>query len=164
MCADVTEISALVLSALAIVVSGFSFFYTQGRMDRREIEKWRRDELLRLTNSILEISRRRQSVLYDDLTKIELNGTFLVSREELDFRGSTHQMRVCADQIRLLDPNLADTADTLVALFQKADECYSPHEDHYSEIESLLVDEKQLEAVRADLVRSCGGFWRGHGR
>ncbi|MHA4854216.1 hypothetical protein L1080_032440 [Rhodococcus sp. MSC1_016] len=141
---------ATALSIVAIAATVANFLFTQWRTDQRETDKWRRDEMLRLTGSMLELSGQRQSELSADLSHLE--GTGRAAPKDSDPWALTRQMAIVAQQLHLLDEYLARKADAVRELHSAAEHKYSPNEDPYSDTGQLLAERPALETAHDQLV------------
>lgn len=142
---------ATVLSVVAIAATVANFLFTQWRTDRRESEKWRRDELLRLTSSLLQLSSGRQSGLIADLSHFE--GTGRASPDDFDPWANTREMKVVVQQLHLLDGALADRARAVWHLHEQAERGYYPDENPWDDTDQLTVPADALDAAHSALVR-----------
>jgi hypothetical protein len=144
----------------AIAISGFAaagtvanFLFTQWRTDRREINKWRRDELLKLTSAMLQLSRTRQTALVHNYEVMLYQSPR--SYVSADSEDKLFQMEVVVEQIRLLDSRLSKAAVAVYELHRDAERQLIdvPDDgDQVGQIEALLVDQDRLDELHADLV------------
>lgn len=142
---------ATTLSVIAVAATVANFLFTQWRTDRREADKWRRDELLRLTSSLLELSGRRQSELIADMSALESSGR--AAPADSDAWALTREMRIVALHIRLLDEDLAHTADAVWKLHYQAEASYNPQPNQWEDTNQLVVVDDSLEAAHSAVVR-----------
>ncbi|WP_147414491.1 hypothetical protein [Rhodococcus rhodochrous] len=142
---------ATVLSITAIAATVANFLFTQWRTDRRESDKWRRDELLRLTSEMLQLSGQRHSELIADLSFEE--GTGRAAPPDSDAWALTRQMKIVAQQLHLLDEELARASDAIWKLHADAERDYYPSSDPYQDIGQLLADGDLLEVAHGQLVQ-----------
>lgn len=102
---------ALIIAAASPLVVALGFWYTQRRTDRREIAKWRNEQLLAAVSELLRLSTQRQSELsdaYDDY----------VYAAGMPQRGGKSSEKVwkielLVEQVRLLDRRCADAAEAI---------------------------------------------------
>lgn len=147
------EWATVTFSGLAVLVGAANFLYTQRAVGQREIAKWRREELQKLTAQMLQLSLSRQSQLLDYYE------SFMDSRRGTTNRGfssngNVWEMELLVEQFRLLDGRMAVSAE---ALFQAH---YATHRraaeaepaDPMTEIEAEMVDEDELQRLHRELV------------
>lgn len=143
---------ATVLSVVAIVAAFGNFLYTQWRSDRREIEKWHRDELLRLVGSLLQLSSRRQVNLLAELGHME--GSDGRPVEDTDSFELTRQMRYSVEQLALLDDRVAAAANAVYQLHLAVERKSYPNEDPYEDVGQLVVEQAKLTDAHAELTQA----------
>ena len=142
---------ATILSSVAIVAAVANFLFTQWRTDRRESEKWRRDELLRLTSSFLRLSSSRQSGLIADLSQLE--GTGGASKDDFDAWALTREMTIVVQQLQLLDEALAEKSEAVLDLHLGTERKYYPSENEWDDMNQLIVPDDAFEAAHAAVVK-----------
>lgn len=106
------NVLALIIAAASPVVVALGFWYTQRRTDRREIAKWRNEQLLSAVSELLRLSTQRQSELvdaYDDY--VFQFGVPLRSGKKSSEK--VWKMELLVEQVRLLDRRCADAAEAI---------------------------------------------------
>lgn len=101
----------LIVAAASPIVVALGFWYTQYKTDRREIGKWRSEQLLSAVSELLQLSTRRQSELSDAYDSfVYQHGVPLRGGKSSD---SVWKMELLVEQIRLLDQRSADAAEAI---------------------------------------------------
>lgn len=150
------------ISTLALLVSIGTAIYTRHSADRREITKWKRDELLRATSELSQLSSHRQAVLlaayeswlspptahrFDPFNTSTTGGPHPVH--------SVAQMLMLVERIRLIDPEVAAAAARIAeahrAAVAAADACPDPN-DIVSQLEGLIAPVDRLRQLHEDLT------------
>jgi hypothetical protein len=124
------EIATLAISGVALLVSictaAGTAIYTQRVTDRRELAKWRRDELLRATSELAQLSSNRQALLSAAFDSRIGNGVERIDPFDTNTTGGPHPtqsvdtMFVLVERIRLIDTGVADAAEQLAKEHRKA--------------------------------------------
>lgn len=130
---------AIAISAFAAAGTVANFVYTQWATNRREVAKWRREELQKLVGRLLQLSRDRQSDLDEAYEAYEFH-----QRRDFEARATGQhiaEMELIVEQIQLLDDRLAVSARSLWEAHAQARREYANSEpqDPMSEIEMLSV-------------------------
>jgi hypothetical protein len=134
---------AIIISAVAAAGAVGNFFYTQWRTDQRDITKWQREELQKLTANILQLSASRQSALNEAYEAYESGFRRFI--DESDTTASSNrvgEMELVVEQIRLLDDRVAECASAVWKAHSSAEWDYQMSEqtDPMSEIELLAAE------------------------
>ncbi|MFJ2834629.1 hypothetical protein ACIO52_04635 [Nocardia sp. NPDC087230] len=153
---------ATVLSAIAILVAAANFFYTQWKTDRREIEQWRREELLKLTSSLVELSYARHVDLGNEYERRTMWGAGSGARTS-SFE-QTRRMQLIVVQIGILNDSVAEAAGKLVELHITKERDRQYTENPVDDIGQLMVDESALLGGHAALVKSFRELTEGRRR
>lgn len=143
----------LVIAAASPVAVAAGFLYTQRRTDRREIAKWRNEQLLVAVSEFLRLSTQRQSELndaYDDYVHHRDSGRRGGKSSE-----KVWQMELLVEQIRLLDRRCVVAAGAIYERHRLAQVRWAtefqgqmvPPDDEYA---ALMVDD--LASPHAALV------------
>ncbi|MCD2106996.1 hypothetical protein O4214_17755 [Rhodococcus erythropolis] len=150
---------ATILSVVAISATVVNFLFTQWRTDRREVDKWRRDELLRLVSSMLALSSQREAELSADLSSLEAEGR--ASPDDSDPWALTRQMKIVVQQILLLDESLSQQANKICLVHVESETGYYPDQNPYNDTGQLLPDRDRLEKAHHELVATFrSNAWR----
>lgn len=143
---------SILLSVVALVVSVSVAFYTQWAMNRREVDKSRREMLTRSVASLIEKSTSRNESIrdwalvgdYDDMSNAQSNILLKLEREmvfdlvQIRIAGS----RETCDAASKLQ-NLHSISQEMITRFEQADvPTLRPH-----------VDQKELENHTNNLIR-----------
>ncbi len=147
---------AIAAASPAVVAAGF--LYTQWRTDRREISKWRNEQLLVAVSELLRLSTQRQSALNDAYQDY-------VHHRDSGRRGGKSseniwQMELLVEQIRLLDRRCVVAAETIYSEHRLAQVRWAtefegqmvPPDDEYA---ALMVE--NLASLHASLVHAFQG-------
>lgn len=134
----------LIVAAASPIVVVLGFWYTQRQTDRREIAKWRNDQLLATVSELLRLSTQRQSELLDayDAYIYHYDGV----RRGGKSSEKVWKMELLVEEVRLLDRRCADAAEEIykghkAAQFRAATEFrgdFQPPDDEYA---ALMVDD-----------------------
>lgn len=144
----------LVIASASPLAVAAGFLYTQRRSDRREIAKWRNEQLLGAVSELLRLSTQRQSELseaYDDYVHHRASG-----RRGAKSSKKVWQMELLVEQIRLLDRRCVAVAETLyeghrLAQVRWATEFQGPMVPPDDEYVALMVED--LASLHVALVR-----------
>lgn len=111
----------IVSAAVSIVSALFSWYFTHRSASKRDLQNWRRGELLKNTSRLIELSTKRHNLVRSRLRELH----------ELDSRKTenwnTHadlveEMRSLVDQIKLLHaPKLIERFEELVFTHQESE-------------------------------------------
>lgn len=145
----------LVISIFAVAGTFTNFFYTQWATGRRDVAKWRREELQKLTASILQLSASRQGELGEQYEAYESNHQRYIDKSDGSAKiNHVAQMGLVVEQIRLLDSEVSKKAAAIRDAHQSAEWNYQTSErtDPMSEIEMLSVD--GLDDLHSALIDS----------
>ena len=120
-----TAATSLLLSIAALVVSISTTVYNQRVTGRREIDKWRRDELLRTTAELAQLASDRQALLsaafdgeVETGPRVDIHNS--TTRGGPDPIRSVDTMFVLVERIRLIDTAVADAAEKLAQAHRAA--------------------------------------------
>lgn len=138
-------------------MSGWSLIYTHSRTQRREIGKWQREELLKLTSSLMQASTQRQTKLTDEWDRLNLGVDSAEREGEPTIWELTGRMLLNVEQIALLDSRTAQAARAVYELHRDAERGYSPSGNLLREVEELCVNVDDLAARHSELVRAFQG-------
>lgn len=146
---------AIVIAAFAVAGTIANFLFTQWRTDRREVNKWRRDELMKLTSAVLQLSRSRQTSLLHNYEVAIYHSpkSFMATNSD----ENVYQMEILVEQIRLLDSRLSDRAEAIYELHRQAAQRLADEPDdgnHVWQIEQLMVDGEQMNKLHRALMAS----------
>jgi hypothetical protein len=128
-----------VFSALAVAGTVANFLYTQWATNRRDIAKWRREELQKLISNLLQLSQSRQSDLNEAYEAFESHFHNPLPGRERSTGQNVWQMELIVEQIRLLDDELAASAEAVWKAHRDAEWEYAAagDADPMSELELL---------------------------
>ncbi|MGX1809699.1 hypothetical protein ACWIGI_28595 [Nocardia sp. NPDC055321] len=146
-------LAAVIVSGVTSVATTWNFWYTQHRTDKREMWKWKREELQKLTAKFMATSAQRQSGLMEHLGRLETGGSF---REgQTSSAQLAEEMLLTLTQIELVDEATAVAARAVYQLHRDAEDRYYPTGgDLYKEISDITVDPGELSAKHAALVEA----------
>jgi hypothetical protein len=134
-----------------------TFSLPSGRPTPREIRKWRREELQKLTASLLQLSAGRQGELEEAYDAYESHyQRFIEKHEGSPKTNYVAQMGLVVEQIRLLDDQVAEKAKAVRDAHQSAEWEYQTSEesDPMSEIEMLAAENlSELHSALIDTFR-----------
>lgn len=134
---------AIAISAFAAAGTVANFLYTQWATSRREIRKWQREELQKLTGSLLQLSAARQGELDAAYEAHVSNYQRFVNTGEgskpIDY---VAKMGLVVEQIRLLDDRVAEKAKAVRDAHRSAEWDYQTSEqsDPLTELQTLAAD------------------------
>jgi hypothetical protein len=161
--ATTAALVAAVLTVLNIGISLFNVFYSQRKSDRREVTKWRSDNLLKLTSKLMELSSERQSVLIEALNALNDNRVWPDRPVRTDEK--VWQMEPIVAQIRLINDEVAAGAEALYLVHKKCEDDYAAADWDYLElgpteqIETLTVTElSDLHLNLTNMFRRVSGL------
>jgi hypothetical protein len=151
------------ISIFAVAGTFSNFLFTQWATGRRDIAKWRREELQKLTATILELSTSRQGELNEAWEAYESHyqREFDRDTESLKKPNYVAQMSLVVEQIRLLNPEVAEKAAAIRDAHQSAEWRYQTSEeaDPMSEIEMRAADGlKELHSELIDFFQLATGL------
>lgn len=151
--------AAIVTAALTLVNVGITIwnvFYAQGRTDRREVQKWKSDEVMKLTSRLLQLSTERQSSI--DQFIGELEGQYRIQNRPGKSAEKVWEMELLVEQIRLLSDYLAQAAAAVYQAHKAREDAWAQADDfegdYLTEIATLAVDPKTLEKLHKSLVNA----------
>lgn len=153
----------LVISIFAVAGTFSNFLYTQWATGRRDIAKWRREELQKLAATILELSTSRQGELGEAYEAYESHYQRFISRDEAPSKNPNYvaKMSLVVEQIRLLDPDIAEKAAAIRDAHQSSEWRYqtSDEADPMTEIEMLAADgQNELHSRLIDSFQVATGL------
>ena len=142
----------VLISVLALIVSTFSLWFTQYKSDRREIERWRRDELLRSTNEFLRLSIERQTVILNEVTRLE-DRTYAPPSSSLHTLAAVQSMEAIAEQLLLIDAKVARAAAKVADAHAAAENASQKLDggNPYDEVAASAVDKSKLQILHNQL-------------
>lgn len=151
----------LVIAAASPLAVAAGFLYTQRRTDRREVAKWRNEQLLKAVSELLRLSTLRQSELndaYDDYVYNRDSGRRGGKSSE-----TVWQIELLVEQIRLLDRRCVVAAETIyeghkLAQVRWATEFQGqmvPPDDEY--VALMVKDLANLHAALVDAFQAVTG-------
>ena len=143
---------AIWISAFAVAGTISNFLYTQWATNRRDIAKWRREELQKLVGKLLQLSRDRQSDLDEAYERWEAHFQNELPRRQSSTDQHVPEMELVVEQIRLLDDDIAASAELVWKAHSSAQWDYATagEVDPMTEIELLSVS--GLDALHKAVV------------
>jgi hypothetical protein len=150
-------LAAVVTAAFTAINLGIAIWnvlYSQGRSDRREVEKWRSDRMLQLTSELLQLSTERQSAIEQFIG--ELEGVFRIRDRPTDSAQKVWDMELLVEQTRLLSDYVGGKAEAVYKAHKEREDAWAAADDFeadlLTEMETLVVDHKALEKLHKSLV------------
>lgn len=149
---------ALIVAAASPVVIALGWWYTQRKTDRREIAKWRNEQLLLAVSELLRLSTERQSELKDAYNQ------YVYHHRGAGREGKSSEkvwrMELLVEQVRLLDRGCSVAADAIyqghkAAQLRAASELNDDYVPPDDEIVALMVEGlAELHAALVDAFQS----------
>jgi len=147
------QFASTVVAVAALVVSVITAVYVERQARQRELNQWRRTELLQAVGELMELSSRRQAELAREYD-LRMNIGSIASSEKSGLALSATAMIVCVEKIKLIDDASGAAAQKLVDTHQAGinREILDPTPDIVESIGFLMVSPKDLDARHQELA------------
>jgi hypothetical protein len=154
--APVAAAISVVIAAFALLVSVINIFYVQSRIDRREVVKWRADQLLTLCSKLITLSTERQSIYQEWIDAYEKDKA-TPDRYGKEALAKIYKMELIVAQIRLLSEATSEKADAIYQAHKAAEErvAIEPDIDAFDQLDvlyTLALDRKKLDTMHRSLT------------
>lgn len=140
------------IAAIGAIGAVANFLYTQWATNRRDVAKWRREELQKLVGKLLQLSRDRQSDLDEAYEEFEISYRNPLPGRARSTNQNVWQMELVVEQIGLLDDDLAVSAEAVWKSHRDAERAYA----HAGEVDPMteleLRSASKLDVLHRTLI------------